>query len=350
MLHAGAALACSLLGPPFYVVKQRAPSGGATPLNTPLTVQVAEDADGPVVESFESFKPSVTLTKAGSAIELKYLGGLRTVDSGVEPLSWVPVEPLEPETTYEAHFNPGYEGIPDSSWAFTTGSESTPALALEGALAVTFEAGTETDYDFNDCPADSCGFSSCPHRVVKVTKARVKIPRAFGGFPRRLGTLWVTDDEPFDFTPASETDPEPNGGHRAGRVEFADLDNPNITEVLITVPEVDTPYRPCFAFAASDLRGDQVTIDALCVDPPKPLLGEGGAANDPDSGASGGPATPAPNDGRADDVAKPTSTSSQGCGFGAERADGRAWLAALGLLLLLRRRAGQTALSAAPRP
>jgi hypothetical protein len=40
---------------------------------------------------------------------------------GIAPhLVWVPEEPLEPGTSYEAHFNTGYEGRPDSIWEFTT--------------------------------------------------------------------------------------------------------------------------------------------------------------------------------------------------------------------------------------
>ena len=341
-LPCGAALACGATAPPFYVVERQAPTGEVTPLNTPLVVGLREDATQPPVESFN---PSLTLTDARSkvSLELKSLGGLPT-------LAWVPVTPLDPETTYEAHFNPGYEGVPDTTWAFTTGTDSTPTLSLEGKLAVTFEPGTDT---ISECASGAnFGCGACTSRgVVKVTKARVKIPHASGGFPRRIGTLWLTDDLPYDFSPASKTGPQPYQGHNVSVAQYADLDDPAVSDVLITVPDEEVAYKPCFAFAASDARGDQATIEPLCLEQPRlPTSEAGSAGNGSDTGASGGPVTD-PHGGSADGLQMPSSRTSEGCSFGAEPANGSAWLATLGLLALRRRRAWPPAsLSAARRP
>jgi len=328
-MQTGAALACGASAPPFYVVKQQSPVSAATPLNTPLVVTVIEDADGPVVDSFN---PSLTLTKADSdlAIELKALGGLTT-------LSWVPLDALEPETTYEAHFNPGYEGIPDTIWTFTTGTESTPALSLEGKLEVTLEPGSTTVYTcpntLNPCgPSDNTG---CPSQVVEVTQARVKIPRAVSGFPERLGTVTLTDDLPFDFSPPSKTGPEPYRGQNVSVTQYVNLDDPSLSEVLITLPDEAAPYKPCFAFAASDARGDQAIAEPLCLDvPASPVVTE----NDGDPGLG-------------NDMKK--SGTSEGCNVGRAPSSNSAWLGLLVPLAIIRgrrRRRPTPQVSAARRP
>src|SRR5205085_11134414 len=143
-------------------------------------------------------------------------------------LTWIPIESLEPETTYEAHFNSGYEGVPDTIWTFTTGRESAPPLSLEGHLEVTFEPGTDT---VQTCPPPNpCGYdeASCTSQIVQVTKPRVKIPRAIGGFPGRTGDVWPTDDMPYDFSPTSKTAPPPYAGLYVSVVGRVDLDDPSV--------------------------------------------------------------------------------------------------------------------------
>ncbi|MES1188994.1 MAG: hypothetical protein ABUL60_34580 [Myxococcales bacterium] len=321
LLHGRSALACGASPTPYYVVEQEAPKGDTTPRNAPLVVELKADASGPVDTGFF---PTLTLTRAGSdvAIELKSLGM-------VPPrLSWRASESLEPETAYEAHFNSGYEGIPDTIWTFTTGLDSAPPLSLEGQLEVAFEPGVDTVYT---CPSPNpCGndtAASCTSQVVQVTKARVKIPRAIGGFPRRTGELWLTDDMPYDFSPDSKTAPEPYQGQNVSKVEYVDLDDPSVQDVLLTVPDPGVAYRPCFAFSASDGRGDQATIQPLCLEAPAvPVSNEGGA------GGSGGDS--------ADDSQESRPRTSRGCNFraGSGGTDSSAWLASLSLLLLLRRR------------
>jgi MYXO-CTERM domain-containing protein len=330
LLRGGAALACGASPIPYYVVAERAPSTAGTPLNAPVVVELKEDPSGPVLDTFN---PSLTLTKARSdiAIELKSLGGRPT-------LVWVPVAALDAETEYEARLNLGYVGIPDATWTFTTGTKSTPPLSLEGELAVTLEPGSDT---ILECAGDrnlACGASEgCTDRVVAVTKARVKIPRAIAGFPPRFGNLRLTDGVPFDFSPASKT-PSPDGGYDVSVEEYANLDDPSVTEMQITVPDRAVAYRPCFAFSAVDERGDRATSKPLCLEPIAPAANEGGAG-----------AMPNPDDGLA--ANKPPSGTSEGCSVGPAKPNGSVWLVALGSFALVRRRRGRVgALSAARRP
>lgn len=320
-LRCGAALACGMAPTPYYVVEQRAPTGATAPRNAPIVVQLKEDPNGPAVDTFA---PILTLTKAGSdvPVELRSLGGRPT-------LVWVPTASLEPDTAYEAHFNPGYEGIPDTTWTFTTGAESTPPLSLEGGLKVTFEPGTDT---ILECPSDralGCGDSGsgCTSRTLAVTKARVVIPRPHDGFPQRFGRLRLTDDMPYDFSLPSKTLPPPYQGHNVSVEEYADLENPDLIEVLITVPQQAVAYQPCFAFAATDARGDQATSEPLCLEAIMPVSNEGGA----------GP-TLDPDEGLANEMQKPTSTSSKGCSFDRNPSSGSVWVIGLGLFALVRKR------------
>lgn len=321
LLQSASVLACGASAPPFYVVKEQAPTSAAAPLNTPLIVTLIEDADGPVVESFN---PTLTLTRgrADIGIELKALGAPPT-------LVWVPVEPLAPGTLYVAHFNPGYEGIPDSTWSFTTGTESTPPLSLEGELEVTLESAVEfvpTSPCIPGCGnAGDCAGAGTSE-FVNVTKARVKIPRAVDGFAQRTGAVWLTDDKPYDFSPISKTGPLPYEGTNVSILSFADLDDPSVTEVLITLPEEQTPYEPCFAFAASDARGDRAISKPLCLDRPiMPVANEGDAVSDP--------ATP---DGLANDIQKPG--TSKGCNVGRPASGNGTWLGLVVPLAMIRGR------------
>ncbi len=320
--HSGAALACGASAPPYYVVEQQAPTGASAPINVPIVVTLRIDPNGPVGENFS---PALSLTKAGSdvLVQLKPLGGLST-------LTWVPVQPLEPDTTYEAHFNPGYEGIPDTIWPFTTATKAAPTLSLDGQLQVSLESAVES---VATCPCTpGCGnqgdcAGACSNQLVNVTKARVVFPRALYGFAERAGAVWLTDDKPYEFFPFSKTGPKPYQGNNVSTVAYADLDDPDVTEVLITLPEGEAPYKPCFAFDATDARGDQATAQPLCLDElfPAGTASEDPTVVDPDDG----------HDGLAHDMKQPSRTSS-GCSVGRAGYSG-AWLVSLGLLGLMRR-------------
>jgi hypothetical protein len=293
----------------------------------PRSVRPGHDSHrprGPVGE-FLDLRFSLTGVDSGQAIEVKSLGGAQT-------FAWVPLEPLEANTTYEANVNLGYESVPDTIWEFTTGTVSTPALALEGKLEVSLERGTDTIYP---CPAVPCGsIYECAAQEVTVTKARVKLPRASGGFPARVGQLWLTDNQPFDFTPDSKMDPAPYRGQNVSLVEFVDLDDASVTEVLITVPAEDAPYQPCFAFAASDLRGDQAMVEAVCL--PGSTAPEEDAGGSESGGSDAAAADSAATEPAAVNPATPSNSAS--CNVARGGASGGACWAALGLLAFAKRR------------
>lgn len=248
-------LACGAAPTPYYVVGQRAPSGEGAFVNAPIQVTLEEGEDGPVVDGLE---PTLVLSKRGSAEPLT----LRPL-LAAPALVWVPLEPLEPLATYEAHYNPGYEGQPDTVWQFTTGSSAAPELTLNGKLEVTLEEGTDPVYG----PLNDCG-TGAQTGTVTVTKARVKLPQAMGGFAGRFGELHLTDERAFDFSAASKTAPAVNEGHLVSRPAYANLERDD--ELVITLPQQVEPYRPCFAFRATDARGDQAQAEPLCLDQPFP--------------------------------------------------------------------------------
>jgi len=246
-------LACGATPPPYYVVDQQAPSGTDTALNAPVVVTLKANPDGPIANALE---PTLVLNQSGQqqALPVRAL-------SGPPDLVWVPLSALAPNTRYEAHYSPGYEGIPETTWQFTTGESQTPALALEGALEVSLEAGLDP---VSDCTkANECGGGCIEKGQRSVTKARVKLPSSVGGFPKRRGELHVTDERAFDFAPVTKTRPDPNEGHLVSLSAYADLETDH--EILLTLPEEAAPYRPCFAFRATDARGDEALSVPLCL-------------------------------------------------------------------------------------
>lgn len=319
--HAGTAQACGASPEPVYVVDTAGPTSTDTPLNAPLFVYLREE---PTASPGQPLAPSLTLTIEGSeetmAVESRGYG---------PELVWVPVETLDPETTYEAHFNPGYEGAPDTIWTFTTGNGTQTALSLEGRLEVTLEQGAQMVWQCpkNACP---CGCSeaamatACTSVEVPVTNARVRLPRTVDGFSKRVGTVVLTDDQPYDFSIPTKGGPEPYWGNNVSSSHYVDLDT-DVTELLIPLPEGETAYRPCFAFAAGDARGDQA-VQSLCLDETFPA-----ATNEPE-------ASPGPNgDDLANDQKKPPSTS-EGCSLSSAPSGSGAWLALLGLLSVAQHR------------
>jgi hypothetical protein len=330
------ALACGEASPLYYEVNAKAPIGVGAPLNAPIVVKLSGspvDVSSPAVVN----TPSLTLTKAGAAAALD----VKPVGFPAAPI-WVPVALLEPTTSYEAHFNSGYAGVPDTTWPFTTGTESAPVFSLTGQLEVSLEPGTDM---LLEC-ITNCGFPCTNKGEIKVTKARVKLPRASGGFAERSGTLWLTDDKPAEFFERSKTGPEPYRGNNVSLASYVNLEDPSVTELLVTVPSEALAYKPCFAFVASDARGDQASVEPLCLDATTvPIMNEGsaGSAGAPGNSAAGastaGAAATNPNSGDpgfAND--QKSSGTSSSCSFRRGPSSDSAWLVLLGLSPLLRRR------------
>jgi MYXO-CTERM domain-containing protein len=249
LAHATSALACGATAEPYYVPSQQGPTGNDVALNAPLVVDLSERADGPAEPHLN---PRLTLTVEGTdeAPELTRIGS-------APRLVWVPQAPLAPSTTYEAHFNPGYEGHPDTIWRFTTGQELTPPVALEGDLEVTFEAGTEP---LKEC-GNNCGTDCRQVGTVGVTKARIRLPRAVLGFPRYHAEVWLTDDAPYDFS----------RGPRRGLVNLStwisyDERGQPTEDALFTVPEEEQAYRPCVSVRVVDERGDAAVAPSFCAE------------------------------------------------------------------------------------
>jgi MYXO-CTERM domain-containing protein len=329
--HSGAARACGETPRPAYVVDTVGPTSADAPLNTPLFIHLRED---PTALTDQEVTPTLTLTIEGTD------EALAVNPPGAPPDEvWIPALPLEPRTTYEAHYHPGYEGAPDTVWTFTTGTETQPAFSLEGKLEVTLEPGTQTVFQ---CPKDACicGCSQeeqaaiCTEMEVPVTNARVKLPRAVGGFSARGGVVALTDDEPEDFSDITKAhEPEPHV-FAVTSYQQVDLDDPDVTEVLIPLPEAEKPYRPCFAMLANDARRDIALAEPLCLDEPFPA--DTGGSVTPNGGSGPEPTT---NDGLANDQKKPTNTT-EGCSTSGARSSqsASAWLALLGIASVVQRR------------
>lgn len=303
--HVAVALACGASAPPYYVVASQLPTGEGAPLNTPLVVELTESADGPV---YDAINPTLTLSVKGNdeALEVKAVGA-------ASRLSWVPVEPLEPSTEYEAHVNLGYEGHADTIWTFTTGDVTAPSLALEGELEATLEAGREPILQCDRCggPCTDTG------EEREVTWANLTLPRVKDGFSGRRGEVWLTDDTPYSFTSdekpaASETDT-----HLVSLSTFVlfDDDGKPTQNVRLTLPEEAEPYHPCFVLRVFDDRGDTAISEPLCLEASFPTVDPEPVVTDRES------------------------NTSSGCSFGVNSPTGASsLLAALGFVALLRRR------------
>ena len=327
LTRSGNARACGATPEPIYLVDTAGPTSTDAPLNTPLFVNLRED---PTVEPEEDQgrSPTLILTVEGTDEAL----AVKTPGAGPEEV-WIPVEPLEPETTYQVRYNVGYAGAPDTSWTFTTGTETRAALSLEGELEVTFEPGTQT---LSQCPqgACPCGCSAeeqaamCTETEVPVTNARVKLPRVIGGFSRRGGAVVLTDEKPYVLRPAKDAEPY---SHAVQVSRQVDLDDPEVVDVLIPLPEAETAYHPCFVFLANDARRDEATVQ-LCLEESLPATG---GTNTTSGGSGNFPATPD----NGNDVVRSSETS-KGCNVGnASPSRGASgWLALLGLVSVAQRR------------
>ncbi len=323
MAQVAPALACGATAPLYYVVDQQWPKAEPAPRNAPLVVTLKVGQDG---HEYPSLEPSLVLTKSGDdqAIALKARGT-------APRLVWVPAAPLDANTTYEARYNSGYEGHPDSVWQLTTDDSLHPTLELEGQLQVSFEAGTDRVVRRN---CNNCGTDCLGDETIAVTKARVQLPRVVAGFENRTGELWLTDDSPYDFSS------DARGVHEVSLPSYVRFDSEGrpSEDVLVTVPEEATPYRPCFALRVTDERGDQATTEPLCVEETFPFSLPGNPSDDPQT---------------APEVAGSESKTSTSCSFGRAPQSATSLGALAGLFgfgaLLRRRFAAQTASKTAHR-
>lgn len=323
-------MACGPLPPPYYVVDQQSPRGSEVPLNAPLQVslQEHEQAGDPGVLPLN---PTLSLVRTGSDTPLDL-----SVVSYAPRLAWAPKTLLEPHTSYTASLTLGYEGVPATSWEFTTGGGMAESLSLDGELSVTLEGGTR--------PIEQCGpcGNDCTAQGERAAiLARIKLPRARGGFAPRAAWVWLTDEKPYDFSRVDKGGPEPYHGSNVSIGSMVELGDDEASpggeaQILLEVPQEQTPYRPCFAMSASDARGDEVVAEPVCLGPfpeaARPSTGDAGAGAG--AGAAGGPG--APNDAGARESRTSSACSNGPSPVGAHHT---ATITALFLGWALRRRA-----------
>lgn len=313
LLRAEPAQACGASPTPRYTVLDMSPLSTDAPLNAPIVLRLGKnvtDSDAPPLT------PSLYLRASTSdettAVSASSLG----LGSDGE-LSFVPEANLPPNTTFAATFHTGQETASadqpaGTTWSFRTGSETAPGLSLEGALSVTLEPGEDNALE---CP-NNCGCTATGPAFA-VTKARVKLPRLVGGFPTQRAELWLTDNAPATFLAPHDIGSGSRMVQLGGQLRPEELE---AGEAVWTVPEEETPYKPCFAFQAFDARGDVAQAQSLCLDEYFPSVTQSGGL-----GTAGSTGATSSKD-RAD-----THTSSA-CSFAPAARGFQAWLPALLLL------------------
>lgn len=337
--------ACGALPEPWYTVDKQTPLGEGVLLDAPIVVELKETQVNTTEATIADFQLQLQVVGADVSTTLspRWSGGRNRV-------VFVPSRPLNPQSTYRAVFSTGQTLLDGSegpvpagaTWEFTTGTAHSEPLALDGELQVSLEAGLDPTYT---CTDTSCGPLCNESGKVSVTKARVKLPRLSGGVPGRFfGTVALTSDTPYDFTPPSKGSPEPESPVVSLQqpVEYV---NGEAMSALITLPSEDAPYTPCFALQVSDDRGNSVVAKSLCLDDTFPSTMNAGAGGG--SGAAGhsglgndGTPTAGHYPDLVDDTVKPKTSSS--CSF-THSPRGSLWPLALAALLFSRRRRSKTA-------
>ncbi|WP_437673861.1 hypothetical protein [Sorangium sp. So ce131] len=346
----GAAEACSEPVPEVYfTLAEPLPAAGSTgvPVDTAIVLRGTNWlSDGRNALSLFQVQNVVMTDPSGAKVALREAMSDWSADYGAK--SWVPVEPLAPDTEYkvvaalapqEFERPPTAEGSESVEFTFTTGDTRLPALALTGDLEVTLRTEEEAVVEC-DPLAGGCGGSCREVGTREQTVARVKLPAAQGGFDldRYLGTVFLSDDTPV-------VDDGPGGsnladGHDAFNVATIDFPPGERPEVDVRVPQGTVAYSPCFSLKVSDPRGDSVWGTPICLDPiPAPADGDSNGPA-PADGDNNGPAPvdddnngPAPAD---DDVA--TASCSVGPPAGAAGGAFASLLAAAAALVCARRR------------
>jgi hypothetical protein len=257
---------------------------------------------------------------------------------------FVPKAKLEPHTLYRAESSLG------ASWDFTTGDEERAALRLEGAIEVSYEAGSDPRVECQDLPG-ACGGPCTELGRDDVTKARVTLPAVFDGFSDQHLQAYVSITEE-----AAAADETP-------RDFYTTITPGQAGEALLTMPvRADRkPYHACFTFTATDARGDSVTSAQFCSSEEVPVPPEAkpepepepepGPKPQPDPRPRDVPVDPPLSDPMPEDSAAAESSDepagsrqSSGCSVtGRERGAPSALFVLLGLAALSRRRTPRSA-------
>jgi hypothetical protein len=239
-------------------VDSRSPEGEGAFVNAPIAVTLVETEQ----EVFAAPMPTLELLRVDT-MEVVPAFAVRANE-----LQWSfrPEPVLASGTTYRATVNLGQtDGStdvtqPPVTWEFTTGDTAAPTVALEGELQVTLVEGTDP---IQDCVCGSCSDTG---ELLRVTKARVVLPRVLDGFGPRHGELWLTNDRPYAFTTEMKEPPDPTYESFLELGGWVPVDGDAPGEVLRTVPSEDRAYRLCVAFRAMDARGDVAYAAPVCLE------------------------------------------------------------------------------------
>lgn len=236
------------------------------PVDSPFLLRLkGENADGSVYSA--DARPWLELRAEGSdqfsPVEGLFIGGY---PEGLDPLgtlSFVPDEPLAPNTRYEIRAGLLEDDWPQrpeqsASWEITTGAAArAEPLRLEGDWSVDFEPGTEPRFE---CARD-CSPAPCVEvGTTPATKARLMLPGVVGGFSDGHAAGWLRIYV--------------DGTEHPTRSVFVE-DARATTELLVTLPlDEGSTYTPCFSYEIEDARGDWVSDD-FCAEsafpaPPEP--------------------------------------------------------------------------------
>jgi hypothetical protein len=319
--------ACSVAAP-TYSYEWGAPVEPGAPLNTPVFIGVSTSQP----TDYRAESPRVHLVQAETGREVELLEvrspGSPLAERGI--MSFVPVAPLAPETTYRVGVTSVLIGAADgvespevASWQFTTGTTSAPTLRATGQFSAVF---SEAVAPHRDCPSyQGCGEVCVENGSDRVTKAIITLPRVLGGF-REYGLptqVIVTNDVPFSFASPPEV-------IVSAQADAGASEQPTSVEVIVPPLQSGQAFRPCVVARVTDARGDTLDIEGQCFDAISPLQVPLTREAEPlaDDGAD--------TDDRSTEPATRTRSSSA-CSFGAPASAG-SWLGGIALATVALRR------------
>lgn len=330
--YAGDVEACSP-EPEAFSVHSFFPVGADARLNGAVYVGLEQVNPDGVSEGY----PELSLVDVSTEQRVALNHGSSWLEQGRLVESYGPTVPLRANTTYRAELTfAGFDDdaqpdARDTSWEFTTGEESLPALSASGALRVALEPGEEVVVDCSD--ADSCGNGCVDVGIQPATRAVITLPTFHGGEEEFIyqGELVVTRDTPA--LPHSSGLYLSREGHEFV-VGISDMSNQSLS---ITLPETAEAYRPCFAISARDAAGQRVFPEPVCLTElvqPRPASTSNG--EDDTVGDDDGTATARPTGGGG----QGGTTKASGCSLGSAGSEASAslLLLALAAAVIARRR------------
>ncbi len=253
ILRSATGAACS---EPYYTydVGSFGPDSGQVELNAPLLLTTIENDDEWDPDRTGELDPKLELRVLGSDTPLEVLEPTHFGST----LSFIPTKALAPNTTYSvsARLVADLVSAVESekvSWQFTTGTAIREPMQLKGDWQVSFEHGRDEQFE---CTTEfgSCGGDCQPIGDVAVTKARITLPSAHGGFSNEYlsATLAILPDEP--------------AVDGALVVTGVDIEGGKPSELMVTMPLLGgSSYKPCFQFEATDARNERA-MSVYCVD------------------------------------------------------------------------------------